>query len=66
MDDYCVECGLPYPSVFVYTDDKGRERYVHDRCTQAHTNRVLQGGKYAKPYLLSSSPGDLDRNGDVK
>ncbi len=65
MKDFCVECGLPHPSVFVYTDDKGEERFVHDRCLRFHTRRTLEGGPHAKPYLLSPSSGGLDRNDEL-
>lgn len=52
MKDFCVECGLPHPSVFVYTDDKGEERYVHDRCANTYTRRVL------RPRVIEQAPPD--------
>lgn len=41
MKDYCAYCGDPHPSVFVFTDDKGNERFVHDGCLRGFTQRAL-------------------------
>jgi hypothetical protein len=35
--------------VFVFTDDKGEERYVHDRCLSAYTRQALGPHTIAKP-----------------
>ncbi len=56
MDDYCMECGKPFPSVFVFTDDKGNERFVHERCSSPYIKRLL--GRDMYDAILSGDSGD--------
>lgn len=64
MDGYCVECGNPHPSVFVYTDDKGEERFVHDRCLRVYTQRVL-GVNYAQRHVLPAASSNTNSESGV-
>lgn len=53
MKDYCVLCGEPYPSAFVYTDANGKDRWAHYACRDEFVKRLLsvppqqQGEDYA-------------------
>jgi hypothetical protein len=65
MKDFCVHCGQPHPSVYVYTDDKGEERYVHDRCSSAYTKKILQPFKGATYDTSVSTDGGSAPSGSA-
>lgn len=55
-EGFCVVCGRPFASIFVYTTDREEPKFVHSACYNEYAHRLLRA--YKESYRDSPLPDD--------